>query len=254
MDNILAQIYKHKLIEVRNRKKTLSVPEICAKTKCLNAPRNFYEALKTKNDKKELALICEIKRGSPSAGIINKNLNVALTARNYQEMGATCISVLTDEKYFYSHDNFLIEAKNSCSLPILRKDFMVDSYQIYESKMLGADCILLIVAMLDDKKLQELEQVALDIGLSVLVEIHNYQELERALKLKSKLIGINNRDLKTLKIDLNTTLELKKFIPNDRVLVCESGIKSSAEIDNFRTQGVNCFLIGEFFMRGGKIN
>jgi len=252
--NILEEIYQHKILEVRNRKKKISVQEICAKTKCSEAPRNFYEALKTKNDKKELGLICEIKRGSPSAGIINKNLNVALTAHNYQKMGATCISVLTDEKYFYSHDNFLIEAKNSCSLPILRKDFMVDSYQIYESKMLGADCILLIVAMLDDKKLQELEQVALDSGLSVLIEIHNYQELERALKLKSKLIGINNRDLKTFKINLNTTLELKKFIPNDRILVCESGIKSTQDLDNFRAQEVNCFLIGEFFMRGGIIN
>jgi indole-3-glycerol phosphate synthase len=126
---------------------------------------------------------------------------------------------------------------------------MVDSYQIYEAKMLGADCILLIVAMLDDEKLRELEQVAIDSGLSVLIEVHNHQELERALKLKSKLIGINNRDLKTLKIDLNTTLELKKFVPKDYVLVCESGVKSQEDIDNFRASGVNCFLIGEYFMR-----
>ena len=126
---------------------------------------------------------------------------------------------------------------------------MVDSYQIYEAKMLGADCILLIVAMLDDEKLRELEQVAFDSGLSVLIEVHNREELERALKLKSKLIGVNNRDLKTLKIDLNTTLELQKFVPKDYVLVCESGIKSQEEIDNFRGAGVNCFLIGEYFMR-----
>ena len=126
---------------------------------------------------------------------------------------------------------------------------MVDSYQIYEAKMLGADCILLIVAMLDDKKLRELEQVAFDSGLSVLIEVHNLEELERALKLKSKLIGVNNRDLKTLKIDLNTTLELQKFVPKDYVLVCESGIKSQQEIENFRKAGVNCFLIGEYFMR-----
>ena len=126
---------------------------------------------------------------------------------------------------------------------------MVDSYQVYEAKMLGADCILLIVAMLDDEKLRELEQVAFDSGLSVLIEVHNLDELERALKLKSKLIGVNNRDLKTLKIDLNTTLELKKYVPKDHILICESGIKSKQEIDNFRNTGVNCFLIGEYFMR-----
>lgn len=247
--NILHEIYQHKIIEVRNRKKNLSVQEICAKTKC-NAPlKDFYQALKKHNDNNELGLICEIKRGSPSAGIIVDNLDVKKVAQNYEKIGATCISVLTDEKYFYSHDKFLIEARESCSLPLLRKDFMVDSYQIYEAKMLGADCILLIVAMLDDEKLRELEQVAIDSGLSVLIEVHNHQELERALKLKSKLIGINNRDLKTLKIDLNTTLELKKFVPKDYVLVCESGVKSQEDIDNFRNCGVNCFLIGEYFMR-----
>ena len=252
--NILHEIYQHKIIEVRNRKKIISVQEICAKTKCNKPPKDFYQALKNRNDKNELGLICEIKRGSPSAGIILDNLDVKKIAQNYEKNGATCISVLTDEKYFYSHDNFLIEARESCSLPLLRKDFMVDSYQIYEAKMLGADCILLIVAMLDDEKLRELEQVAFDSGLSVLIEVHNREELERALKLKSKLIGVNNRDLKTLKIDLNTTLELQKFVPKDYVLVCESGIKSQEEIENFRGAGVNCFLIGEYFMRNNASN
>jgi indole-3-glycerol phosphate synthase len=247
--NILHEIYQHKIIEVRNRKKNLSVQEICAKTKCNEPLKDFYQALKNRNDNNEMGLICEIKRGSPSAGIIVPNLDVAQVAKNYEQNGATCISVLTDEKYFFSHDNFLVEARKSCSLPLLRKDFMVDSYQIYEAKMLGADCILLIVAMLDDEKLRELEQVAFDIGLAVLIEVHNLEELERALKLKSKLIGVNNRDLKTLKIDLNTTLELKKYVPKDHILICESGIKSKQEIDNFRNAGVNCFLIGEYFMR-----
>jgi len=252
--NILHEIYQHKIVEVRNRKKIISVQEICAKTKCNKPPKDFYQALKNRNDKNELGLICEIKRGSPSAGIIVDNLDVKKIAENYEKNGATCISVLTDEKYFYSNDNFLIEARESCSLPLLRKDFMVDSYQIYEAKMLGADCILLIVAMLNDEKLRELEQVAIDSGLSVLIEVHNLEELERALKLKSKLIGVNNRDLKTLKIDLNTTLELQKFVPQDYVLVCESGIKSQKEIENFRGAGVNCFLIGEYFMRNTVSN
>ena len=137
-------------------------------------------------------------------------------------------------------------------MPILRKDFMVDPYQIYESKMMQADCILLIVAMLSDNQLKELEEVALALDLSVLIEVHNLDELQRALQLKSKLIGINNRDLKTLKIDLNTTLKLKPYVPNDVVLVCESGIKSLEDLNNFRKNKINCFLIGEFFMRGGK--
>jgi len=251
--NILAEIYQHKILEVRERKKKLSVQEICKKIQCQKPIRDFYQALKNKNDKKELGLICEIKRGSPSAGILQENLDVIKTAQDYEKNGATCISVLTDEKYFYSQDIFLTQAKHATTIPILRKDFMVDSYQIYEAKMLGADCILLIVAMLDDKKLQELENIALEIGLSVLIEVHNYEELQRALKLKSKLIGVNNRDLKTLKIDLNTTLELQKHIPDDCVIICESGIKSIEDINRFRASNINCFLIGEFFMRGGKI-
>ncbi len=258
MTNILQEIYQHKIIEVRNRKKIFSLTEICKKLKeesCKQKSKyNFYQTLKQKNELSQLGLICEIKRGSPSAGILQPNLDVAKTAKSYQELGASCISVLTDEKYFHSELNYLKLVREACDLPILRKDFMVDPYQIYESKMMQADCILLIVAMLSDNQLKELEEVALSLDLSVLIEVHNYEELQRALQLKSKLIGINNRDLKTLKIDLNTTLKLQSYVPNDVVLVCESGIKSLEDLNNFRKNKINCFLIGEFFMRGGKFN
>jgi indole-3-glycerol phosphate synthase len=255
--NILQEIYQYKLIEVRNRKKQLSLNDICKSLKCLEKTpekHQFYLALKNKNDKNQLALICEIKKGSPSAGIISPDLDVAKTAKEYQDNQATCISVLTDEKYFYSHLDFLKIARESCDLPLLRKDFIVDAYQIYEAKLYGANCILLIVAMLDDSKLQDLESTAIELGLDVLIEVHSLDELNRALKLKSPLIGINNRDLKTLKIDLNTAIELKKFVPDDRLIICESGIKSISDLENFRQNNINCFLIGEFFMRGGKID
>lgn len=253
MKNILEEIYQHKLVEVRNRKKELSVQEICEKTKCLERPKDFFGALKTKSDRSEVGLICEIKKASPSHGIIREDFNHIEIARSYAEGGATCLSILTDEKYFMGKNQYLQEVRAISNLPILRKDFMVDTYQIYEAKMLGTDCILLIVAMLDDAKLQELEQCAFDAGLSVLVEVHNEAELQRASKLKSKLLGINNRDLKTLKVDLQTSLFLCEQVPNDYVLVSESGIKDALDVDLLQQAGINCFLIGEHFMRQKNI-
>lgn len=253
MKNILEEIYQHKLVEVRNRKKELSVQEICKKTKCLEKPKDFFGALKTKSDRSEVGLICEIKKASPSHGIIREDFNHIEIAKSYAEGGATCLSILTDEKYFMGKNQYLQEVRAISNLPILRKDFMVDTYQIYEAKMLGADCILLIVAMLDDAKLQELEQCAFDAGLSVLVEVHNEAELQRASKLKSKLLGINNRDLKTLKVDLQTSLFLCEQVPNDYVLVSESGIKDALDVDLLQQAGINCFLIGEHFMRQKNI-
>jgi indole-3-glycerol phosphate synthase len=249
MKNILEEIYQHKLVEVRNSKKNLSVQEICAQTKCLDKPRNFFEALKKKSDKNEIALICEIKKASPAKGLIREDFDPVEIAQAYENGGATCLSILTDEKYFMGKNEYLQQVHAITSLPILRKDFIVDTYQIYEAKMLGASCILLIVAMLDDAKLQELEQCAFDSGLSVLVEVHNEAELQRASKLKSKLLGINNRDLKTLKVDLETSLFLSEKVPADYVLVSESGIKSSIDIELLQQAGINCFLIGEHFMR-----
>ncbi len=254
MKNILEEIYQHKLIEVRNRKKELSVQEICQRTKCLREKsKSFFTTLQEKNDKVEISLICEIKKASPSHGLIREDFNHIEIAQDYAKAGATCLSILTDEKYFMGKSQYLQEVRAISNLPILRKDFMVDTYQIYESKMLGADCILLIVAMLDDAKLAELEQCAFDAGLSVLVEVHNESELQRASKLKSKLLGINNRDLKTLKVDLQTSLFLSEQVPSDYVLVSESGIKDALDIDLLQQAGINCFLIGEHFMRQKNI-
>ena len=256
MKNILEEIYEHKLVEVRNRKKSKSVSEICKEIKCLEKPKDFFSALKNKSEKKETALICEVKKGSPSAGLIRKNFDHLAIAKIYEESGASCISVLTDEKYFLGKGEYLKEIRSASSLPLLRKDFMVDCYQVYEAKALGADCILLIVAMLDDQKLQEIESCAFDLGLSVLIEIHNEEELQRASKLKSRLLGINNRNLKTLQVDLETSLHLSKQISPDSnyVLVAESGIKNSQNIKILKEAGINCFLIGEHFMRQEDIS
>ncbi len=257
MKNILEEIYQHKLVEVRNRKKELSVQEICARSKCLEKSfkqqKNFFLALKEKSDNGEIGLICELKKASPSHGLIRKDFNHIEIAKAYEKAGATCLSILTDEKYFQGHNQYLQEVASISNLPILRKDFMVDTYQIYEAKMLGANCILLIVAMLDDKKLCELEQCALDTGLSVLIEIHDEAELQRASRLKSKLLGINNRDLKTLKVDLQNSLFLAEKVSSDYVLISESGIKDRLDIELLQQAGINCFLIGEHFMRQENI-
>ncbi len=254
MKNILEEIYQHKLVEVRERKKFLSVPDICAQIKCSeNKPKDFFAALKAKDEKAEIGLICEIKKASPSHGIIREDFNHIEIAKSYVEAGATCLSILTDEKYFQGKNDYLREVRAITNLPILRKDFIVDTYQIYEAKMLGADCILLIVAMLGDEKLIELEKCALDAGLSVLIEVHNEEELQRASKLKSKLLGINNRDLKTLKVDLQTSLNLCEKVPNDYVLIAESGIKDRLDIELLQQAGINCFLIGEHFIRQKNI-
>jgi len=248
--DILTEIYQHKLLEVRDRKKKISVQEICALTKCSTRKINdFFAALKSKDENGDTALICEVKKASPSKGIIRENFNHTEIARTYDEAGATCLSVLTDEKYFQGHDQYLQEIREVTNLPILRKEFMVDTYQIYEAKMLGADCILLIVAMLDDAKLAELEKCAFDVGLSVLIEVHDEAELQRASKLKSKLIGFNNRNLKTFKTNIETSLNLAALVPLDHVLVSESGITDIADIILLKDAGINCFLIGEHFMK-----
>ena len=249
MKNILEEIYQHKLVEVRNKKKVLSLQEICSQLKCSEKkPKDFFAALKAKDDNGETALICEIKKASPSRGIIREDFDAVEIAKIYQESGATCLSILTDEKYFLGSDEYLAKVRQVVDLPLLRKEFIVDSYQIYEAKLLGADCILLIVAMLDDEKLHELEDCAISLGLSVLIEVHNEEELRRALKMKSKLIGINNRDLKTLKVDLQISLNLAELVPVDYVLVGESGIKDISDILLLKEAGINCFLIGEYFM------
>jgi indole-3-glycerol phosphate synthase len=256
MENILEKIYQHKLIEVRNCKKELDLKQICKQLKCQdqsNDSINFLEALQQKTQKKQTALICEIKKASPSKGIIRNDFDVSKIAKIYQQHQATCLSVLTDQKFFLGSNQDLIEARKSSNLPILRKDFMVDGYQIYQAKLLQANCILLIVAMLDDQKLQELEQIAIDLNLSVLIEVHNQQELQRASKLQSKLIGINNRNLKTMEVNINNSIELANQVDDSYTLVCESGIKSAEDLKLLKNHGFNCFLIGEYFMSKSDI-
>ena len=252
MKNILEEIYQHKLVEVRNKKKSVDLKEICSQLKCQDKvpnERNFFEALKKKDDAGQTALICEIKKASPSKGLIREDFNPVEIAKIYENSGATCMSILTDEKYFSGCDEYLANTRKTSNLPLLRKEFIVDSYQIYEAKLLGANCILLIVAMLKDEKLHELEKCALDLGLSVLIEVHNEEEMHRALKMQSKLIGINNRNLKTMKVDLQTSIDLANLVPDTHVLVAESGINSIQDIEKLKKAGINCFLIGEHFMR-----
>lgn len=248
--DVLQEIYQHKLVEVRNRKKNLSTQELCAQIDCNNQPKNFAKALKSapKN-----AIIAEIKKASPSGGLIRPDFDPVALAKSYENAGAACISVLTDEKYFQGHDNYLKQVRQATNLPILRKDFIIDEYQITEAKMLGADCILLIVAMLDDETLRRLEKYAIDADLSVLIEVHDENELRRALKMQSPLIGINNRNLKTLKTDINNGLSLANKVPDDKILVIESGISSKSAIEKFNQIGIKNFLIGEHFMRQNDV-
>lgn len=251
MQNILEKIYQEKLVEVRNNKKMKNLHEICKELKNCNISNNFifFEKLKERHLKNETTLICEVKKASPSKGVIRADFNHIEIAKTYEKSGATCLSILTDEKYFHGSTKYLEEIRKITNLPILRKEFIVDKYQIYEAKLAGADCILLIVAMLDFKKLQELEECALSQGLSVLIEVHDEYELETALKLKSKLIGINNRNLKTLEVDISNSFNLVKKIPKCYIPVSESGLKTVEDIKKLKDHGINCFLIGEHFMQ-----
>lgn len=210
-----------------------------------NPPRPFQKALEAK----ETGLICEIKKASPSAGLIRPDFNPAELAKAYEAGGAACLSVLTDEPYFQGKNEYLIEARAACSLPVLRKDFMIDVWQVAQARALGADCILLIMAALTDEESSELHAAATHYEMDVLIESHTKEEVLRALKLPSGMIGINNRNLKTLQIDLNTTVELKKYVPDDRIVICESGLKTSEDLALMKSHGVSSFLIGETLMK-----
>lgn len=218
--------------------------------------RGFAKALLAKQEAGKPGIIAEVKKASPSKGIISQNFNPTLIAQQYEQAGAACLSVLTDEQYFQGHNDYLQQAKAACALPVLRKDFMIDSYQIYESYLLGADCILLIVACLEDDKLHELHKVACDLGMDVLIEVHTQQELERALQLpdsEHNIYGINNRDLNTFTTDLNTSIKLKAYVDNQstrpQLLVTESGIHSTEDMQLMLNNQISSFLIGEQFMK-----
>jgi len=214
-----------------------------------SAPRGFERALRGAIARGEPAVIAEIKKASPSKGVIRRNFNPAEIAQQYEAAGATCLSVLTDREYFQGHEDFLMAARASCELPVLRKDFMVDVYQVLEARLWGADCILLIVAALADLQMKELESAAMELGMDVLVEVHNANELDRALGLHSKLLGINNRDLRSFETSLRTTIDLIPYVPEDRLLITESGILQANDVGLMREHGVHAFLVGEAMMR-----
>jgi indole-3-glycerol phosphate synthase len=247
--NILERILARKREEISERKLVVSLSELQDRCRQQEPCRGFAAAVSHQIRHKRPAVIAEIKKASPSKGIIRKNFNPAAIAASYAEHGATCLSVLTDQDFFQGHDNFLQEARDACALPVIRKDFMIDPYQIIESRALGADCVLLIVAALSPAQLQELWSTAKEIGLDVLLEVHNSAELTQALALKPELIGINNRDLHTFRTSLNVTYRLLDEIPEDVSVITESGILARTDVEEMLSHGVYGFLVGESFMR-----
>ena len=246
LENILAR----KVQEVAERSARVSLSELESLAKAADAPRGFARALLAQAKKKQPAVIAEIKKASPSKGVIRENFVPADIAKSYEKGGATCLSVLTDIDYFQGADAYLQQARAACSLPVIRKDFMIDPYQIVEARALGADCVLLIVSALDDVKMAELASVAKGVGLDVLVEVHDGDELERALKtLDTPLVGVNNRNLHTFDVSLETTLDLLPRIPRDRLVITESGILNRADVELMEISDVYAFLVGEAFMR-----
>ena len=249
MSDILQKILARKAEEVRERSLRLPLAELIGRCVDLPPPRGFADALRRTIAAGVPAVIAEVKKASPSQGVIRPDFHPAEIARSYEHGGATCLSVLTDVDFFQGGDAYLQQARAACRLPVLRKDFMIDAWQIYESRLLGADCILLIVAALGDAVLAELSDLALSLEMDVLVEVHDLDELERALPLGAPLIGVNNRNLRTFEVSLDTTLALRASVPTDRILVAESGIHTPADVARLRGEGVHAFLVGEAFMR-----
>ena len=244
---ILKKIIDRKHEEVRERLQKVSLATQQQRAKAQPPTRGFVAAIERKLKAGDAAVIAEIKKASPSKGVIREKFYPEEIARSYEKGGAACLSVLTDVDFFQGHDDFLQQARNATKLPALRKDFTIDPYQIWEARALGADCILLIVAALEETQLRELNACAIEAGLDVLVEVHNADELKQALQLDNKLIGINNRDLHTFNTTLNTTYELLATIPDNRIVVTESGIHSIDDVKAMRGHGVNAFLVGEMF-------
>ena len=247
--DILHRILARKAEEVAERRARLDLPEVIARLADLPQPRPFHKRLQQVMAEGRAAVIAEIKRASPSKGLLRDPFHPAQIAQSYAAGGAACLSVLTDHDFFQGHEDDLREARAACTLPALRKDFIIDPYQVHEARLIGADAILLIVAALEDARLRELAQLATELHLDVLVEVHDGDELERALALKLPLIGINNRNLRSFETRLDTTLKLLARIPSDRLVVTESGIHSPADVALMREHGVSAFLVGEAFMR-----
>jgi indole-3-glycerol phosphate synthase len=249
MSDILDTILARKVEEVAQRSRTRSLADLRAIAGDQAPTRGFVAAIQRRLDAGGAAVIAEVKKASPSKGVIRKDFDPAAIARSYEAGGAACLSVLTDIDFFQGSDAFLEAARRACTLPVLRKDFVIDPYQVHEARAIGADCILLIVAALDDGPLVEMSNLAMELGMDVLVEVHDIDELERALQTGCALVGVNNRNLRTFNVSLDTTLALKDAVPRDRILVTESGIASQADVARMRAAGIDTFLVGESFMR-----
>jgi indole-3-glycerol phosphate synthase len=249
MPDILDKIMAVKREEIAAAKKRRDAASLRRDAEQLRGTRGFAAALRAKVANHQAAVIAEVKKASPSKGVLREHFVPAAIAASYECGGAACLSVLTDEHFFQGSADFLQQARAACALPVLRKDFMVDAYQVDEARAMGADCILLIVACLDDAQMADLEAQAIALSMDVLVEAHDGAELDRALRLKTPLIGINNRNLRTFEVSLGTTLALKAEVPADRLLVTESGILGPADVQRMRAAGVHAFLVGEAFMR-----
>jgi indole-3-glycerol phosphate synthase len=249
MSDILDRIVAVKRDEIAAALKLRPLAAVRAEAEAQHDTRGFESALRAKVAAGQAAVIAEVKKASPSKGVLREHFVPADIAASYQRHGAACLSVLTDERFFQGHADYLRQARAACALPVLRKDFMVDPYQVFEARAMGADCILLIAACLDDEQMRDLEACAMALGMDVLVEVHDGAELERALQLKTPLLGINNRNLRSFEVTLDTTLGLLPRVPAGKLLVTESGILSRADVQRMRAADVHAFLVGEAFMR-----
>ena len=252
MSDILNTILARKAEEIAERSARVPLAELIARAADASPVRGFADALHERIATGDAAVIAEIKKASPSKGVIRSDFRPAEIAMSYEFGGAACLSVLTDVDFFQGADAYLQQAREACTLPVLRKDFTIDPYQVYEARVLGADCILLIVAALEDGPLVELAGLAMQLEMDVLVEVHDIDELERALQVPVPLIGINNRNLRTFEVSLDNTLAMKDAVPRDRLLVTESGIVVADDVATMRMAGVHAFLVGETFMRADE--
>ncbi len=247
--NILEEILDTKREEIRLTSAYRSLSELEAEVQSAPSVRNFEEAIRRKIAAGQSAVIAEVKKASPSKGVIREHFDPIEIAQSYERHGAACLSVLTDRDYFMGAAEYLVAARSATQIPVLRKDFIIDPYQIYEARCMGADCILLIVAALEQPQMENLERVAMQLGMSVLVEAHSREEFERATRLQTTLIGVNNRDLRSFETSLQTTLSLLSDLPSGRILITESGIHRREDVALMRDRGINAFLVGEAFMR-----
>ena len=249
MSDILQRIVEVKREEIAAARPKRSAADLLELARGQSAPRGFAAAMRAKVARGDAAVIAEIKKASPSKGVLREQFDPAAIAASYARHGAACLSVLTDVQFFQGHEDYLKAARAACTLPVIRKDFIIDPYQVGEARAMGADCILLIAACLADSQMAELEHAAVEQGMDVLVEVHDGAELERALRLRTPLVGINNRNLRSFEVTLQTTLGLMAAVPADRLLVTESGILAQPDVAQMRSAGVHAFLVGEAFMR-----